>query len=262
MFSKRQITLISLALSLAIFAGGCKKKAPAPPPPPPPVVTPPAPPPPPPAPSVTQFGADPASIVRGQSSVLSWTVSGNVTGVSIDQGIGTVQNTGSRRVSPNDSTTYTLTATGAGGTSTASATVNVSAPPPPPPPPPPPAPAKTLTDWVAELQDGYFDYDKSDIRADAQTALTQDAATLKTVIADFPNAVVTIEGHCDERGSAEYNQLLGDKRASAAKDFLVQLGVPADKLKTISYGKEKPQCTEQDESCWQKNRRAHFSTGQ
>jgi peptidoglycan-associated lipoprotein len=119
-----------------------------------------------------------------------------------------------------------------------------------------------LTDWVAELQDGYFDYDKSDIRADAQTALTQDAATLKTVIADFPSAVLTLEGHCDERGSAEYNQALGDRRASAAKDFLVQLGVPADKLKTISYGKERPQCTEQNESCWQKNRRVHFSTGQ
>ncbi len=261
MFRKRQITLITLALSLAMFASGCKKKAPAPPlpPPPAPVVQPP---PPPPAPSVTQFGADPSSILSGQSSVLSWTVSGNVTGVSIDQGIGAVQNSGSRRVSPTDSTTYTLTATGPGGSSTASTTVNVSAPPPPPPPPPPPAPTKTLPDWVAELQDGYFDYDKTDIRADAQTALTQDAATLKTIIADFPSAIVTIEGHCDERGSAEYNQGLGDRRASSAKDFLVQLGVPADKLRTVSYGKERPQCTEQNEACWQKNRRVHFSTGQ
>ncbi len=261
MFSKRQITLISLAFALAMFAGGCKKKAPAPPPPPPPKVEVP-PPAPPPAPAVTQFGADPSSIERGQSSVLSWTVSGKVTSVSIDQGIGTVNETGTRRVSPDNSTTYTLTATGPGGSSTASATVSVSAPPPPPPQPPPAAPAKTLTDWVAELQDAYFDYDKSEIRADAQTALTQDAATLKTIVGDFPSAVLTIEGHCDERGSAEYNQLLGDKRATAAKEFLVQLGVPADKLKTISYGKEKPQCTEQDESCWQKNRRAHFSAGQ
>jgi len=261
MFSKRQITLISFAVSLTIIAGGCKKKAPAPPPPPPPKVE--APPPPPPAPSVTQFGAEPSSIVRGESSLLSWTVSGSVTGVSIDQGVGTVQNSGSRRVSPTDSTTYTLTATGPGGTSTASTTVNVSAPPPPPPPPPPPAaPAKTLTDWVSGLQDAFFDYDKSDIRSDAQTSLTQDAATLKTILADFPDAVVTIEGHCDERGSAEYNLGLGDRRASSAKDFLVQLGVPADKLKTISYGKERPQCTEQNESCWQKNRRVHFSTGQ
>ena len=261
MFSKRQITLITLALSLAIFAGGCKKKVQAPPPPPPPVVTPPAPPPPPPAPSVTQFGADPASIVRGQSSMLSWTVSGNVTGVSIDQGIGAVQNTGSRRVSPNDSTTYTLTATGPGGNSTASATVNVSAPPPPPPPPPPPQPVKTLTDWVAELQDGYFDYDKSDIRADARDALTKDADALKSILADFPSATIMLEGNCDERGSAEYNLGLGDHRAEASKEFLVKQGVPAARLQTTSYGKSRPQCDEHNETCWQMNRRVHFSPG-
>ena len=71
-----------------------------------------------------------------------------------------------------------------------------------------------------------------------------------------------MEGHCDERGSAEYNIGLGDRRSSSAKEFLVSLGVPADRLKTISYGKERPQCTESSESCWQKNRRAHFSPGQ
>jgi len=73
---------------------------------------------------------------------------------------------------------------------------------------------------------------------------------------------VIVEGHCDERGSAEYNLALGDRRATAAKDFLVQLGVPADRLKTISYGKERPQCTEENEQCWQRNRRAHLSPGQ
>ena len=71
-----------------------------------------------------------------------------------------------------------------------------------------------------------------------------------------------VEGHCDERGSAEYNLGLGDRRAQSAKDFLVQLGVPADKLRTVSYGKERPVCTEGNESCWQRNRRAHFSSGQ
>ena len=91
---------------------------------------------------------------------------------------------------------------------------------------------------------------------------TKDADALKAIFTDFPDATITIEGHCDERGSAEYNLALGDRRATAAKDFLTQLGVPADKLKTISYGKERPQCTDHDESCWQKNRRAHFSTGQ
>src|SRR5206468_10847202 len=125
--------IICMALALAMFAAGCKKKvpAPAPPPPPPPVVQPP--PPPPAAPTVAQFTAEPTSIQRGQSSTLRWEVSGDVTSVSINQGVGTVQRTGNQRVSPSDSTTYTLTATGAGGETTASATVSVSAPPPPPP---------------------------------------------------------------------------------------------------------------------------------
>jgi peptidoglycan-associated lipoprotein len=110
--------------------------------------------------------------------------------------------------------------------------------------------------------DAYFDYDKNDIREDARAALTKDADALKAIFSAFPDASISIEGHCDERGSAEYNLALGDRRATAAKEFLVQLGVPGDKLKTISYGKERPQCTDHDESCWQKNRRAHFSTGQ
>jgi peptidoglycan-associated lipoprotein len=115
---------------------------------------------------------------------------------------------------------------------------------------------------MTDVQDAYFDYDKSDIRSDAQAVLTQDAAALKSILADFPGASITLEGHCDERGSAEYNLGLGDRRASSAKDFLVQLGVAADRLKTISYGKERPVCTESDETCWQKNRHVHFSTGQ
>jgi peptidoglycan-associated lipoprotein len=112
------------------------------------------------------------------------------------------------------------------------------------------------------VTDAYFDYDKSDIREDARGNLTKDADALKAIFASFPDATISIEGHCDDRGSAEYNLALGDRRATAAKEFLTQLGVPGDKLKTISYGKERPQCTDHDESCWQKNRRAHFSTGQ
>ena len=113
-----------------------------------------------------------------------------------------------------------------------------------------------------QLTDAFYDYDKSDVRSDARDALTQDANALKSILSDFPTATIMIEGHCDERGSAEYNLGLGDRRATSAKDFLVQLGVPADRLKTISYGKERPQCTESNETCWQKNRRAHFATGQ
>ena len=266
MFSKRKITVICLAISIALFAAGCKKKVPAPPAPPPPAPAPAPAPPAPSAPVVAQFTAEPSSIQRGQSATLRWEISGDVTNVSINQGLGTVRNTGSQQVSPRDSTTYTLTATGPGGSVTSSATVSVSTPPPPPPPPPQPAQAPsrgTPEQRVSsDVQDAFYDYDKSDIREDARDALTRDAAALKSILADFPSATIVIEGHCDERGSAEYNIGLGDRRASSAKDFLVQLGVPADRLKPISEGKERPQCTESNESCWQKNRRVHFSPGQ
>ncbi len=264
MFNKRKITVLGIALWLAMFAAGCKKKAPPPPPPPPPapVDTAKPAPAPRPAPVVSQFTAEPTSIQRGQSSTLRWEITGDVSSVSIDQTIGAVQNTGNRRVFPSDSTTYTLTATGPGGSTTATATVSVTSPP-PPPPPVAPTPTVTLEQRLgSDVQDIYYDYDKSDVRGDARDVLTRDANAIKGILSDFPNASIVVEGHCDERGSAEYNLGLGDRRASSAKDFLVQLGVPADRLKTISYGKEHPQCTESNESCWQRNRRAHFSPGQ
>jgi peptidoglycan-associated lipoprotein len=181
--------------------------------------------------------------------------------VSIDPGIGSVQASGSRQVYPGDTTTYTMTAKGPGGSASATATVTVTVP--PPPPPPPVEQKKGLVERLAtDVQDSFFDYDKSDVREDARAILTRDADALKAIFRDFPDAVVQVEGHCDERGSAEYNLGLGDRRATSAKDFLVQLGVGADKLKTISYGKERPQCTESNEGCYQKNRRAHFSAAQ
>jgi peptidoglycan-associated lipoprotein len=265
MFSKRKITIICLAASIALIADGCKKKVPAPPPPPPPA---PAPAPAPAAtaaPVVAQFAAEPSTIQRGQSATLRWEVGGQTTSVSINNGIGSVRSTGSQQVTPTNSTTYTLTATGPGGTITGSATVSVVTPPPPAPPPAPApsAPRQSIEERVSsETQDAYFDYDKSEVRSDARDALTRDAGALKAILADFPNAVITVEGHCDERGSAEYNIGLGDRRASSAKEFLVSLGLPGDRLKTISYGKERPQCTESNETCWQKNRRAHLSVGQ
>ncbi|MBZ5578583.1 MAG: OmpA family protein [Acidobacteriia bacterium] len=262
MFTTRKLTVIGLAILLAMFAASCKKKVPPPPPPPPPVVEPPAPPPPPAAPAIAQFAAEPGSIQRGQSSTLRWEVTGQTTSISINQGVGTVQATGNTRVFPNSSTTYTLTAAGPGGSRTATATVSVTEPPPPPPPPPPPAPKASLEDRLKQVQDVFYDYDKSDVRTDGRDVLTRDADALKSILQEFPNATIMVEGHCDERGSAEYNLGLGDRRATSAKEFLVQLGVPADKLRTISYGKERPQCTESNESCWQMNRRAHFSPGQ
>ncbi len=113
-----------------------------------------------------------------------------------------------------------------------------------------------------QVQDIHFDYDKSDIRPEDQATLQADANALKTILSMDANFLVTIEGHCDERGSAEYNLALGDRRAAATKDALVAMGVPGDKLKTISYGKERPLCTDPTEECYARNRRAHFSGGQ
>lgn len=252
--NKRRISAVLLSISLLMFAAGCKKKTPPPPPPPPPApVEKPAPP----AKPSVQFSAEPGTIERGGSATLRWSVS-DATDVSISPNVGTVSARGDRQVSPTDTVTYTLEAKGPGGSESASATVTVTVP--PPPPPPAPVVKKTLSELVAEqLQDAYYDYDKSDIREDARATLTRDADGLKQIYAQMPDAVVVMEGHCDERGSAEYNLGLGDRRATSAKEFLQQLGVPADKLKTISYGKEKPQCTESNEDCWQKNRRVHFS---
>ena len=243
-----------------LFAAGCKKKTPAPPPPPPPPpakVEPKAPPAKPSA-RIEFFQAEPSSIQRGQSSTLRWSAT-NATSVVIEPGIGRVDASGNRTVYPNDSTTYTLRASGEGGNDSRTARVTVTEPPPPPPAPKIES-VETLVSMVDRLiTDALFDYDKYDIREDARSALTRDSDGLKTIFGKYPSAVVTIEGHCDERGSAEYNLGLGDRRATAAKEFLAQLGVSGDKLKTISYGKERPQCTDSSEGCWQKNRRAHLS---
>lgn len=110
------------------------------------------------------------------------------------------------------------------------------------------------------MRDAYFDLDRHDLRADARQALVSDAELLKQVLSQYPSIQVIIEGHCDERGSAEYNLALGAMRAGTAKEFLQSLGVPAAMLGTISYGKERPLCTLQTEECWQKNRRAHLTS--
>lgn len=113
----------------------------------------------------------------------------------------------------------------------------------------------------AAVSDAYFDYDKSDIRDDARTTLAKDAAALRSILADFPNAVIVLEGHCDERGSAEYNLGMGELGAASASAYLEGLGVETGRLQRISHGKEKPVCTESSEACWQKNRRVHFAAG-
>ena len=232
-------TTLVLALAAVMTLGACKKKV-APPPPPPP--------PPPPAPTAS-LSASPDTIQKGQSTTLTWATT-NATDISID-GIGAVEANGSHSVTPTDSTTYHLVAKGAGGTQEATARVTVTAPPPPPPPPPSPTEEEL---FARNVKDIFFDYDKSDIRADQQAALQGDIDFLK----QHPNINFTVEGHCDERGSTEYNLALGDSRANSVKNALVQGGVNAANIKTISYGKEKPFCTESNEQCWQQNRRGHF----
>jgi peptidoglycan-associated lipoprotein len=232
--------LLIVALGALLTLGACGKKATPPPPPPPP---------PPPAPTAS-ISVSPNTIQAGQSASLTWQTS-NATDVSID-GIGAVQPNGSQSVSPTESTTYHLTAKGSGGSQEATARLTITQAPPPPPPPTPSVSDEDL--FSQNVKDVYFDYDKSDIRSDQQSSVQADVQFLT----QHPNINITIEGHCDERGSTDYNLALGDQRASALKNALTAGGISASRIKTISYGKEKPFCTESNEACWQQNRRGHL----
>ncbi len=119
-----------------------------------------------------------------------------------------------------------------------------------------------IEELLGRIQDAHFDYNKHNLRPDAEEALRKDAQTLAEIIRQYPDFKLTVEGHCDERGSEEFNLALGDARARQAKEYLATLGLPADQLRTISYGKDKPGCTEHDEACWQMNRRAHITQAQ
>jgi peptidoglycan-associated lipoprotein len=243
---KRLLAVLVGLLGVILLAGAChKKKIVAPPPPPPP---------PKPAAPTVSLSVEPSTIEKGQSSTLSWT-STAATSATISPTVGSVEAQGSTSVSPDESTTYTITVTGPGGTASDSQRVTVTTPPPPPPPPPPAVSEEQL--FTENIQQAYFNFDKSDIRPDAAAALEHDAAFLKA----HPDVNFTIEGHCDERGSEQYNLVLGDRRANSAKSFLVNLGISGDRITTISYGKDRPFCTDHSESCWQKNRTGHLVYG-
>jgi peptidoglycan-associated lipoprotein len=139
---------------------------------------------------------------------------------------------------------------------TASVKFTCAPPPPPPAPPPPPPPPPPVVEEPIDkyIQDIFFDYDKSEIRPDSREKLAVAADWMKS----HPAAEFLLEGHCDERGTREYNLALGDRRANATKDYLASLGVDPARLKTISYGKERPFVEGHDESAWSKNRRTHF----
>lgn len=241
--SRKQWMQVVLALAVILVVSACGKKKVAPPPPPPP--------PPPPAPTAL-IAANPNTINAGQSTTLTWKTD-YATDVEID-GLGKVDPTGSRTVIPAESTTYHLIAKNDTGTQEATARVTVV------PPPAPPAAMKTSNAGDEQLfsqnvKDVFFDYDSYDISAQNQQILRSDAAFLQ----QHPTMNFVIEGHCDERGSTEYNLALGDNRANSTKQALLQMGIAPGRIRTISYGKEKPFCTESNEQCWQENRRAHFA---
>lgn len=241
--SLRSAVLLSGFIFVLGFAAGCKKHVAATPPA--------APPAPAPQPTVT-INAQPDSVNSGQAVTLSWS-STNATDLTIDPGVGKVSPQGSTGVNPTASTTFTITATGPGGSVTAGARVTVNAA--AAPPEAPAAAAPNVSDLFSQnVQDAFFDLDKSDLSDSARQALTKDAEFLRS----YPQVRVSIEGHCDERGSTEYNLGLGQRRAEAAKNYLISLGIGTDRMDTTSWGKERPFCTDHDEACWQQNRRAHF----
>ena len=253
MTSSRTRNILQLLLFLSVLLSfSCRRPAPAQPPPP--VTTQPAVPPP--APSITLRG-EPTTLDRGQSTTLQWQAQ-NAATVRIEPGVGEVPVSGDRQVNPTSSVTYTATATGPGGTATDTAriTVNEPAPPPARTEPRPTAPDLTIEQLFQQnVQEVYFDYDRADIRPDQVSKLQNGAAFLRENL----NVRFTIEGHCDERGSEEYNIGLGDRRANAVRDFLASQGLPTTRMNTVSYGEARPQCREETEDCYQRNRRAAFT---
>jgi peptidoglycan-associated lipoprotein len=242
----RNRILVPVVLLVALAAvSGCKKKQPPPPAQTAPPVTAPAP--------TAELTATPDVISAGDQVQLTWRTT-NAASVTID-GIGDVPTSGVKTVTPTVTTTYNLTATGDGGTANASATVTVNAP------PAVQVPTNTMSaeeEFKAHVLPIFFDYDSYSIRSDAQATLSSDASYLIA----HPDIHFVLGGYCDERGSDEYNLALGQKRADAAKNALVTAGVAADRIQVISYGKEKPFCTEHTEECWQQNRRDGFTMNQ
>lgn len=242
MNQKFHFAFTAAVLSSALVLGGCSKKMAK--------VVPPTPPPQP-APTAT-LAANPSVIQQGQSTVLTWQTA-NASSINIE-GIGSVQASGTETITPDSSTSYTLTATGPGGTQEATARVTVN-------PVAAQAAPHTMSDqelFAQIVKDVYFDYDKSQLRADQNPAAQNDGDFL----ANHSDLKVVIEGHCDDRGSEEYNLALGDSRANSLKSTLIAEGVSPDRIKTVSYGKEHPFCSEDNEGCWQQNRRDHVSLQQ
>lgn len=236
--------LVPALLVALVIVAGCKKK-PAPPAATAPAVTAPAP--------TAHITAEPGAISAGDQVTLTWKTT-DATSVSIE-GIGDVPTSGTKSVTPTASTTYHLVARGEGGTADDTARVTVNAP---PPVTQPTTSMSAEEEFKANMQDVFYDYDAYDVRPDSQGILSKDAAYLSS----HTNIRIVIGGYCDERGSNEYNLALGQNRADAAKNALISAGIAASRIRVVSYGKEKPFCSESTEACWQQNRRAGFSLDQ
>ena len=240
--------MLAVFVFVGIYGTGCAKKVV--PQPAAKVVEPaPAKPAPPPVPRV-YLSASPSAITRGQSSILTWK-SENASSVTLDGGIGTVSNTGTRAITPQSSATYTAVATGPGGTSESSVRITVTEAAATPPSPPRVSDAEFFQNRVRDI---FFDFDNYDIRGNQQPTADQDSRALM----ERAKLRFTIEGYCDERGSEKYNLALGDRRANAAKEYLVNRGITGNRIDTVSYGKERPFDPGHNETAWAKNRRAHF----
>jgi peptidoglycan-associated lipoprotein len=238
-----KVSTVPVVIVALLSLAGCNKKVTQ--------ATPPTPPPLPPAPTAS-LAASPNVIQEGQTTVLSWQTT-NSTDITI-AGLGAVPASGSRSLAPNASITYTLEAKGPGGTQDASARVTVT-----------PGSSESAANSPADLdlfsknvKDVFFDYDKSNIRPDEASITQRDASFLQ----QHPTIKILVEGHCDDRGSDEFNIALGTSRAESLKQSLLQQGISADRIRTISYGKERPFCTQDTQQCWQQNRVDHVAIAQ
>ena len=202
-----------------------------------------------------QLTATPTTITAGDQVVLTWRTT-DATSISID-GIGDVPSSGVKTVTPSESTSYHLVARGDGGSADATARVTVTAMQGAVAVPQDNSGLNMTSDeqFKANVQDIFFDYDSYDVRGDSQGSLSKTAAYLAT----NSNVKVLIGGYCDERGSNEYNITLGQSRADSVKQALIQAGIAGNRLRVVSFGKEKPFCVESTEECWQQNRRAGFT---
>lgn len=229
------LSMLALLLALA----GCRHNVPAAKTTPPAPAAQPAP--------VASLTVSPENVQAGQSAQLTWNTQ-NASSITID-GVGTVAASGSKTISPSASTTYHLLAKGDGGSAEASARLTVT---------PMVSKKEDITEeelFRRTVKDIFFNYDNAEIRNDEDALVQTDAQFL----AAHPSLRLVIEGHCDERGSEDYNMVLGQSRAARVREALIKQGISGDRIKLISLGKEKPFCTAaENESCWSQNRRAHF----